>query len=139
MLPCSGFFIPKVLSDPVRRKLQLTMHKSAFLGKRYVVGGRNVSKYLDYRRRSISLPCMLIFTLVSVGKLGRACLKDMSSDVFYPFPYAGAWHALEESLPVIVIYGCGAALQWLMKCLWCLTEMECFRYRHEYHKRHFSQ
>lgn len=88
-------------------------------------------------REERSLTCVLIFTLVSV--LGRAYLKDMSSDVFYPFPHSGACHALEESLLVIVINCYDAALQWLMKCLWCLTETECFRYRHEYHKKHFSQ
>lgn len=88
-------------------------------------------------REERSLPCMLIFTLASA--LGRAYLKDRSSDVLYPFPHTGTWNALEENLPLIVINCYEAALQWLMKCLWCLTEMECFRYRHEYRKRHFSQ
>lgn len=113
MLPCSGFFILKVVSYPMRRKLHLTVCKSAFLGKRYAVGGRNVSQCFDYRKNSIlrverNLSCMLIFTLVSA--LGKAYLKDMSSDVLYPFQHTGACQALEESLPVIVINCSDAAL-----------------------------
>lgn len=85
----------------MRRKLQLTVCKSAFLGKRYAVCGRNVSQYLDYRKKSMlreerSLPCILIFTLVSA--LGKAYLNDTSSDVFYPFQHTEAWYALEDSL-----------------------------------------
>lgn len=48
-----------------------------------------MSQYLDYRKKSTlreerSLPCMLIFTLVSVGNLGRAYLKDMKVMCFIP-------------------------------------------------------